>query len=157
MTLTVREDILNIIHCIIAASIASRFHITKYPTLKLLRNGQASKREYRGQRSAEAFASFIKEELQDPIKIIKSLNETQNLEVSWILWFNPLTVACSFFIYLFFVPLLQHFTINVEKKRQNTAHSQLTARDLPLCLLHISSQRVNPMIADVLYTALYCT
>lgn len=65
----------------ISASIASRFHITKYPTLKLLRNGQASKREYRGQRSAEAFASFIKEQLKDPIKEIESLEELNNIEV----------------------------------------------------------------------------
>lgn len=65
----------------VAASIASRFHITKYPTLKLLRNGQATKREYRGQRSADAFASYIKEQLRDPIKILESLNEIKDLEV----------------------------------------------------------------------------
>nr|XP_053645345.1 endoplasmic reticulum resident protein 44-like isoform X1 [Cherax quadricarinatus] len=68
------------VDCDTESSIASRFHITKYPTLKLLRNGQASKREYRGQRSADAFATFIKEQLRDPIKIIESLDETQNLE-----------------------------------------------------------------------------
>lgn len=65
----------------VAASIASRFHITKYPTLKLLRNGQATKREYRGQRSADAFANYIKEQLRDPIKILESLNEIKDLEV----------------------------------------------------------------------------
>ncbi|XP_071553028.1 endoplasmic reticulum resident protein 44 [Panulirus ornatus] len=68
------------VDCDAQSGIASRFHITKYPTLKLLRNGQASKREYRGQRSADAFAAFIKEELRDPIKKIEFLNETQNLE-----------------------------------------------------------------------------
>lgn len=66
---------------VIAASIASRFHITKYPTLKLLRNGQTTKREYRGQRSADAFAGYIKEQLRDPIKILESLNEIKDLEV----------------------------------------------------------------------------
>ncbi|MPC25191.1 STIP1 y and U box-containing protein 1 [Portunus trituberculatus] len=64
----------------IIASIASRFHITKYPTLKLLRNGQATKREYRGQRSADAFASYIKEQLRDPIKILQNLDEINELE-----------------------------------------------------------------------------
>ncbi|XP_042857047.1 endoplasmic reticulum resident protein 44-like [Penaeus japonicus] len=68
------------VDCDAQSSIASRFHITKYPTLKLLRNGQASKREYRGQRSAEAFASFIKEQLKDPIKEIESLEELNNIE-----------------------------------------------------------------------------
>ncbi|XP_063615330.1 endoplasmic reticulum resident protein 44-like, partial [Penaeus indicus] len=68
------------VDCDAQSSIASRFHITKYPTLKLLRNGQASKREYRGQRSAEAFASFIKEQLKDPIKEIESLNELNDIE-----------------------------------------------------------------------------
>lgn len=67
----------------LTASIASRFHITKYPTLKLLRNGQATKREYRGQRSADAFASYIKEQLQDPIKVLDSLDELPKLEVSF--------------------------------------------------------------------------
>ncbi|KAG7155096.1 Endoplasmic reticulum resident protein 44-like [Homarus americanus] len=68
------------VDCDAESSIASRFHITKYPTLKLLRNGQTSKREYRGQRSADAFATFIKEQLKDPIKIMEELNEIQNIE-----------------------------------------------------------------------------
>jgi hypothetical protein len=32
---------------------------TKYPTLKYVRNGILAKREYRGQRSAEAFLKFV--------------------------------------------------------------------------------------------------
>lgn len=73
-------------HLLLSASIASRFHITKYPTLKLLRNGQATKREYRGQRSADAFASYIKEQLRDPIKILQSLDEINELEVRCAAW-----------------------------------------------------------------------
>lgn len=68
------------VDCDAESSIASRFHITKYPTLKLLRNGQATKREYRGQRSADAFANYIKEQLRDPIKILESLDEIKDLE-----------------------------------------------------------------------------
>ncbi|XP_064079064.1 endoplasmic reticulum resident protein 44-like isoform X1 [Macrobrachium nipponense] len=68
------------VDCDAQSSIASRFHITKYPTLKLLHNGQASKREYRGQRSADAFANFIKEQLADPVKQIENLDEVQNIE-----------------------------------------------------------------------------
>jgi len=36
------------VDCDKESSVASRFHITKYPTLKIIRNGQPTKREYRG-------------------------------------------------------------------------------------------------------------
>lgn len=61
-------------------SIAARFHITKYPTLKIIRNGQLAKREYRGQRSSEAFIEFIRKQLEDPIKEFKQLNDLKNLD-----------------------------------------------------------------------------
>jgi hypothetical protein len=63
-------------------SIATRFHITKYPTLKVIRNGQSTKREYRGQRSAEAFLTFIQKQLADPIKEFAELKELRELDVS---------------------------------------------------------------------------
>ena len=62
------------------SSIASRFHITKYPTLKLFRNGQPAKREYRGQRSSDAFVEFIKNQLEDPIKEFSHISELNNLD-----------------------------------------------------------------------------
>lgn len=61
-------------------AISTRFHITKYPTLKLIRNGQPAKREYRGQRSTEAFVEFIKKQLEDPIKEFSHLRELAELE-----------------------------------------------------------------------------
>lgn len=61
-------------------SVATRFHITKYPTLKVIRNGLPTKREYRGQRSIEAFTTFIKKQLEDPIKEFKDLRELTDLE-----------------------------------------------------------------------------
>jgi endoplasmic reticulum resident protein 44 len=63
-------------------SIATRFHITKYPTLKVIRNGQSTKREYRGQRSAEAFLAFIQKQLIDPIKEFTELKALRELDVS---------------------------------------------------------------------------
>ncbi|XP_017788910.1 PREDICTED: endoplasmic reticulum resident protein 44 isoform X2 [Habropoda laboriosa] len=60
--------------------IASRFHITKYPTLKVIRNGQQTKREYRGQRSVEAFEEFIRKQLEDPIKEFYDLKELFDLD-----------------------------------------------------------------------------
>ncbi|KAF2896610.1 hypothetical protein ILUMI_09566 [Ignelater luminosus] len=68
------------VDCDKEGSIATRFHITKYPTLKVIRNGQPAKREYRGQRSTEAFVSFVKKQLEDPVKEFGGLNELLNLE-----------------------------------------------------------------------------
>ena len=72
--------------CIIAiyssylGNLGTRFHITKYPTLKYVRNGQLAKREYRGQRSAESFVKFVADSTADPINEFKSLEELQNLD-----------------------------------------------------------------------------
>ncbi|CAB0044333.1 unnamed protein product [Trichogramma brassicae] len=68
------------VDCDKESGVASRFHITKYPTLKVIRNGVPSKREYRGQRSVEAFVEFIKKQLQDPIKEFHQLSELHNLD-----------------------------------------------------------------------------
>lgn len=68
------------VDCDKETSVATRFHITKYPTLKIIRNGQQAKREYRGQRSVEAFTEFIKKQLEDPIKELASLHELTKLE-----------------------------------------------------------------------------
>ncbi|XP_076646793.1 endoplasmic reticulum protein 44 isoform X2 [Halictus rubicundus] len=68
------------VDCDRESAIASRFHITKYPTLKVIRNGQPTKREYRGQRSVDAFEEFIKKQLEDPIKEFYDLKELMNLD-----------------------------------------------------------------------------
>ncbi|XP_018897645.2 endoplasmic reticulum resident protein 44 isoform X1 [Bemisia tabaci] len=61
-------------------TVAERYHITKYPTLKVIRNGSPAKREYRGQRSAEAFLTFVKSQLENPIKEFFSLQEMNNFD-----------------------------------------------------------------------------
>jgi endoplasmic reticulum resident protein 44 len=80
--------------CVFTASVATRFHITKYPTLKIIRNGQPTKREYRGQRSAEAFLSFIQKQLADPIKEFTDLKELTELDVSIHYHFISLQLSC---------------------------------------------------------------
>ena len=70
-----------------AGDISTRFHITKYPTLKVIRNGQPAKREYRGQRSVDAFVEYVKKQLADPIKEFFSLTDIQNIDVS--IWLDP--------------------------------------------------------------------
>ncbi|EDV99888.1 endoplasmic reticulum resident protein 44 [Drosophila grimshawi] len=72
--------VLGKVDCDRETSIASRFHISKYPTLKIVRNGQLSKREYRGQRSADAFLEFVKKQLEDPIKEFKTLKDLEVLD-----------------------------------------------------------------------------
>lgn len=68
------------VDCEKETAVASRFQITKYPTLKIIRNGQPLKREYRGQRSAEAFLDFVKKQLEDPIKEFHNLKDLEKLD-----------------------------------------------------------------------------
>lgn len=68
------------VDCDKETSIGTRFHISKYPTLKAVRNGQLFKKEYRGQRSADAFATFIREQLVDPVKEYASVVELDSLD-----------------------------------------------------------------------------
>ena len=70
------------------------FHITKYPTLKLIRYGsvsltsclpcscvtvttllQVARKEYRGQRSVDAIVDFVRSQLHPPVEVIKSIAE----------------------------------------------------------------------------------
>ncbi|CAL9705798.1 unnamed protein product [Knipowitschia caucasica] len=57
------------------SDIAQRYRITKYPTLKLFRNGMMMKREYRGQRSVTAIADFIRTQQVDPVKEAQTAEE----------------------------------------------------------------------------------
>lgn len=57
------------------SSIARRLHITKFPALRMIRYGRPAKRNYNGEKSAEAFVSFIKKELEDPVKEYHDLAE----------------------------------------------------------------------------------
>ncbi|XP_078543807.1 endoplasmic reticulum resident protein 44 [Lissotriton helveticus] len=64
------------------SDIAQRYRISKYPTLKLFRNGMMMKREYRGQRSMSAIADFMRQQKSDPIKEIGDLEELKTLDHS---------------------------------------------------------------------------
>ena len=39
--------------------LAQKYHISKYPTIKVFRNGKAQKKEYRGNRSPQDFKKYI--------------------------------------------------------------------------------------------------
>lgn len=61
-------------------NLGTKYHITKYPTIKYIRNGELGKKEYRGQRSAEGFLDFVKEQIKDPVVEISDLNELNDLD-----------------------------------------------------------------------------
>lgn len=68
------------VNCDEESAIAKRFQITKYPTLKIIQNGEVQKREYRGQRSQEAFAQFVRSQLKDPITEFGALKDLEKLD-----------------------------------------------------------------------------
>ncbi|KAK3082779.1 hypothetical protein FSP39_005138 [Pinctada imbricata] len=66
------------VDCDAESGIAQQYHISKYPTLKLVRNGQLLKKEYRGQRSVDALAQYIRDQLRSSIQehtTLESLDE----------------------------------------------------------------------------------
>lgn len=65
--------------------LAGRFHVSKYPTLKLFRFGSLVKREYRGQRSASALASFIRTQLVVPVTRLNTPDDIYSINVSDII------------------------------------------------------------------------
>jgi len=68
------------VDCDKEGSLGTRFHITKYPTLKYVVNGELAKKEYRGQRSAEALLEFVEEQTRDPVKRIQNLLDLKELD-----------------------------------------------------------------------------
>ncbi|XP_001359763.3 endoplasmic reticulum resident protein 44 [Drosophila pseudoobscura] len=67
------------VNCDKEENVALKFEIIKYPTLKILRNGMVVNSEYRGQRSVEAFYQFVAQELADPIKEFRTLEELHDI------------------------------------------------------------------------------
>ncbi|XP_041482578.1 endoplasmic reticulum resident protein 44-like [Lytechinus variegatus] len=63
-------------------ALAKKYHISKYPTLKLFRGGQLAKREYRSQRSKDAFVAHIRENLKDPVIQLASPDDVSGLDES---------------------------------------------------------------------------
>lgn len=78
-------NLFNFIYASYIADIAQRYRISKYPTLKLFRNGMMMKREYRGQRSVTAIADYIRQQKSDPIRTVGDLEELKTIDVSILL------------------------------------------------------------------------
>ena len=56
--------------------------MSKYPTLKLFRQGQLVKREYRGQRSADALSKYVIDMVKSTIVDVTDSDDLDNLDVS---------------------------------------------------------------------------
>lgn len=65
-----------------SAAIAQKYRVNKYPTLKLFVFGEPMKKEYRGQRSAEAFDKYIRDQLASPITKKETFEEMDAVSVS---------------------------------------------------------------------------
>ncbi|KAE9547801.1 hypothetical protein FO519_008988 [Halicephalobus sp. NKZ332] len=61
--------------------IAQKYHVNKYPTLKMFRYGEAIKKEYRGQRSMDALSDFVKKQIESTVKHFTSPEDlSQNID-----------------------------------------------------------------------------
>ncbi|EDV26329.1 uncharacterized protein TRIADDRAFT_37324 [Trichoplax adhaerens] len=63
------------VNCITQANVANKYHVNKYPTLKLYRDGRVLKKEYRGQRTAEAFKEFVRVQMKDDIEVVPDVEK----------------------------------------------------------------------------------
>lgn len=62
-------------------ALAMRFKITKYPTLKLFRDGKLLRKEYRGERSAAAIIDFLSQLLvKEPVKRFNSVADLHAIQ-----------------------------------------------------------------------------
>lgn len=68
------------VDCDAHSNLGTRFHITKYPTIKYIINGELGKKEYRGQRSADGFLEFVRDQIKSPIVEVTDLQELNELE-----------------------------------------------------------------------------
>ena len=66
--------------CDVESEISSRFHISKYPTLKLVMNGKHLKKEFRGQRSVEAISTYVRDLLKDPVTHVITSADFEKIE-----------------------------------------------------------------------------
>ncbi|XP_046859543.1 endoplasmic reticulum resident protein 44-like [Xenia sp. Carnegie-2017] len=72
--------ILARIDCEDQQEICQRFSVNKYPTLKIFRNGQVTKREFRGQRTVDSLSKFCRDQLSDKIQ---EFHASQDLNIDF--------------------------------------------------------------------------
>ena len=75
-----KKVVVGKIDCDKESSLGSKYHITKYPTLKYIQNGVLAKKEYRGQRSVDSFVDFVRERVKDPIQELEHPGVVRDLD-----------------------------------------------------------------------------
>ena len=68
------------VDCETETDLSTRFHVSKYPTLKLVMNGKPMKKEYRGQRSVEAIVNHVKKIMEDPIQSFLTYEQYEKID-----------------------------------------------------------------------------
>ncbi|CAF0937395.1 unnamed protein product [Rotaria sordida] len=68
------------VDCDADTAIATKYHVNKYPTLKLFRHGLMTKREYRGARQVDAFLDFIRKQLESSIIKLSTPSDLYTLD-----------------------------------------------------------------------------
>ncbi|RUS73896.1 hypothetical protein EGW08_018347 [Elysia chlorotica] len=68
------------VDCDREGTLAARYRINKYPTLKIFRGGVMMKKEYRGQRSVDALVQFAKDEARPAIQDVDSLDQLKTFD-----------------------------------------------------------------------------
>ena len=74
----VKDVKLGRVDCEAQQDIALQNSVSKYPTLKLFRYGKALRKEYRGQRSVDAFSQFIKQHMKPSVV---DVNKPEDLKI----------------------------------------------------------------------------
>lgn len=145
--------------------------ITKFPTLKIFRNGHALKQEYRGQRSVPAISSFLISLLADPVTIVSNdaevateMGKTKRAIVGKFpskdhpLYNNFLATAtalrddCTFIGYMSPV----HATLNGGKGDVSFRHHEEDVRfegslEDPAAFLNWAREECNPLVREITF------
>ncbi|CAH8600596.1 unnamed protein product [Heterobilharzia americana] len=76
------------IDCEASQNLCSKENIRKYPTVKVSKYGKILKREYRDQRTVEAFVKFIEDNLKSPVDIVNGQGMTPDRVINLKVWTN---------------------------------------------------------------------
>jgi endoplasmic reticulum resident protein 44 len=68
------------IDCETETDLSTRFHVSKYPTIKQVMNGKPLKKEYRGQRSVEAIVNHVKKIMEDPVQSLVTYDQFKKID-----------------------------------------------------------------------------
>jgi len=68
------------VDCDAQPSISTKYHVNKYPTLKLYRHGVITKREYRGARQIDVLFDYIRKQVESSIIKLSNPNDLTTLD-----------------------------------------------------------------------------